>query len=198
MSQDAILALAFLVAIIGLTPGPLSLMVFASGSQIGLRRSLPFVAGGALGYAIIVMMACVSLAGALQNLPMLIGPSKILAALILLWFSWKIATSGMLTPRRPVSSRAMFVESCTLQAVNPKAWAAGLAITTSAMDGIDPLHSAATMGAVVFAVIFAALLVWAAGGQGLSRFLACDMRRRTFNFGMAGALLGVGLPGLVT
>lgn len=49
MSQDAILSLALLIAIIGLTPGPLSLVVFTYGSQIGLRRSLPFLTGGSLG-----------------------------------------------------------------------------------------------------------------------------------------------------
>ncbi|MEM8957225.1 MAG: LysE family translocator [Pseudomonadota bacterium] len=198
MSQDAILALTFLVAVLGLTPGPLALMVFSYGSQVGVRRSLPFVAGGALGYAFVVTLSCLSLAGAIQNLPILLVPAKILAALILVWFSWKIATSGMLTPRRPVSRGTMFLESCTLQSVNPKAWAAGLALATSAVGGIDPLRGALIVGAVVFTVIFAALLGWAASGHGLSHFLACDMRRRTFNFGMAGALLGVGLPGLVT
>lgn len=202
MPIDVILSVAFLMAIIGLTPGPLSLMVFAYGSQIGLRQALPFVVGGSLGYALLVMLCFVSLAGALQTQPGLVVPAKVLSALILVWFSWKIATSGAVTTMRPISRGALVLEGCMLQAVNPKAWAAGIALATSAIDSaasgamvdVEPVRDAGVVGVVVFAVIFSALLVWAASGQGLSRFLACDVRRRYFNFGMAGALLAVGLP----
>lgn len=144
-----------------------------------------------------MMLAFVSLAGALQNLPVLIGPAKTLSALILVWFSWKIATSGRMAAMRAASRRVMLFEGCALQAVNPKAWAAGLAFATGTMDSAGLLGSAGMVGALVFVVIFAALLVWAASGQGLCRFLECGTRRRTFNVRMASALLGVGLPGLV-
>ena len=128
------------------------------GSQIGLRQALPFLAGGSLEYACVVVMCFVSLAGALRPQPGLVGPAKPLSALILGWFAWKTASSGAVTAMRPVSRGALLVEGCTLQAVNPKASAAGIALATSAIDsvassamvGVEPVRDAGIVGAVVF------------------------------------------------
>lgn len=196
MSAQAILSVALLMAIIGLTPGPLSLMSFAYGARLGLRPALPFLVGGSLGYGLLSAVCCLSLAGALQSQPDLILPAKLLSAAILIWFSWKIASDGAIGPMHFGGRRALFIEGCAMQSVNPKAWAAGLAVATRSMDTSDPMSSATTAGVLVFGVIFCALLVWTASGQRLRLLLADCTRRRIFNYGMAGALLGVGLPGI--
>lgn len=196
MQPDILMKVVVLMAVIGLTPGPLSLLVFAHGAKLGFAKSIPFLTGGAAGYGTLTALGCLFLGGILVSMPELIVPARLLSVLVLLWFAWKIATDAPIEMAGHGGKKAMFAEGFMLQAVNPKAWASSLAVATLAMHTGTHVVAAMTLGAVVFGIIFCALLIWAAGGEQMRQFLSDDFRRRGFNVGMASILLLVGVLGL--
>ncbi|MEM1363014.1 MAG: LysE family transporter [Pseudomonadota bacterium] len=196
MQPEILMKVTILMAVIGLTPGPLSLLVFAHGAKLGFYRTVPFLTCGAAGYGILTALGCLFLGSILGSIPELILPARIISVLILLWFAWKIATDAPIEMVGDNGKKAMFAEGVMLQAVNPKAWASSLAVATLAMHSASHLAAGLTLGTVVFGIIFCALLIWAAGGEQMRHFLSDDFRRRGFNVGMASLLLVVGVFGL--
>ena len=55
MTTDILFALALFCAATLFTPGPNNLMLMASGANFGLRRSVPHLAGVALGFPLMII-----------------------------------------------------------------------------------------------------------------------------------------------
>jgi threonine/homoserine/homoserine lactone efflux protein len=81
-----------------------------------------------------------------------------------------------------------FLQAAAFQWVNPKAWAMAL----GAVAAYVPVPSAGACLAVAatFSLVnLPSVAVWAAAGQGVSRWLAGPSRLRAFNWTMAGLLV---------
>lgn len=75
------------------TPGPNNAMVTASGSTWGFGRTLPYMLGISLGFAVMLVAVALGASGLLHTLPWLHDALRWTGAAHLLWLAWRIATA---------------------------------------------------------------------------------------------------------
>lgn len=176
------------------TPGPNNLMLMASVANFGLVRTLPHLAGVALGFPGMVVVVGLGASQAFARWPATHWVMSIASGLFMLWLAWKIATAGTAPEAGRSGGRPLRMwQAAAFQWVNPKAWSMALSAITLYAPGRD-------LGAVLWvAGTFAALglcssLSWASLGLGIRRFLANPVRLRWFNRAMAALLLAAMAP----
>ncbi|SDE50996.1 LysE family translocator [Limimaricola pyoseonensis] len=193
--------LAILPALMGFalvtlfTPGPNNLMLMASGANFGLRRSVPHMAGVALGFAGMAGLVGLGLARVFEIWPLLTQVLRFASVAFLLWLAYKIATAAPKAADAPeTEGRPLtFLQAAAFQWVNPKAWA--MAVTaTSAYAAHQGLWGVALV-VTVFAVMGTLSAgLWTVLGQGLRRLLSAPWRLRAFNWTMAALLVATLWP----
>ncbi len=184
MSPTLLVGLAGFALVSSITPGPNNLMLMASGTNFGFRRTLPHMLGVSTGFTLMVFLVGLGLATTLQRVPYAFGLLQVASVVYMLYLAWRIATSAAPVGRadaaatkRPMTA----VQAALFQWVNPKAWS--MALTSVAVYcGQD--RSAATMGlaALVFGVInLPTVSLWAFVGSRLVAWLGDPARLRLFN-----------------
>ncbi len=189
MSGTTVAALAAYAFVTSITPGPNNLMLLASGTNFGLRRTLPHLLGISLGFGVMVFGVGLGLTGLFLAFPPLYLAMKVVGAAYLVWLAWRIATAaapmGESKRRRPMS----FLGAAAFQWVNPKAWI----MAVGAISNYAPAEAGASSLAVialVYALVNApSVAVWAAFGAALRNWLIHPRRLRIFNIAMAILLL---------
>lgn len=194
--REILLPLAAFAISSSITPGPNNLMLTASGVNFGFRRTLPHMAGIAVGFPVMLLAICLGLGGVFRAVPQIHVVLRYVGLAYMLWLAWKIATSGPAegtgeTGRRPLG----FFQAAGFQWVNPKAWmmAAG-AVTTYTSPGGNLLAEALLVAGVFAAVSFPCVALWTAFGAALERLLRRPLWLRVFNVIMALMVVASTLP----
>ncbi len=175
---------AFAIAT-SVTPGPNVLLVAAAAANHGVRATLPQMLGIAVGFAAMLVIVGLGLAGPFAAWPVLHGVLKWGGAAWLLVLAWKIARAGAPGegPSRPPLG---FVGAALFQWVNPKAWMIALAaIPAFTTPEGDMLAETLRIGAVFALVCLPCTLIWAGLGAGASQLLRTPGALRSFNIAMA-------------
>jgi len=197
--MNPVLFAGFLVFAIvsSITPGPNNLMLMASGSIHGLKRTLPHMAGVVLGFGGMTLAVGLGAAGLFRVMPWLYGVLRWGAAAYLLYIAYRMATAkGAGTgfgKGRPMS----FLGAVAFQWINPKAWVMALGAVTTYAEA-DRLTADVVLIALVFMLVnVPCALTWTTFGVNIRRYLKAPGRLRAFNWTMA-ALLIASLYPLVT
>ena len=145
-SPQLLAALAAVAFVSSITPGPNNAMLMASGANFGFGRTLPHLAGVAIGFAILLLAVGLGLGGLFTAFPFLHVVLKVVGAGYLLWLAWKIATakgvSGKAGGGRPIT----FLQAVGFQWVNPKGWSMALTAITVYSSGGSWLELALIAG----------------------------------------------------
>lgn len=196
MPLDLLMALAGYVTAMSVTPGPNNVMLLTSGVNFGFRRTIPHMAGIALGVLTILALIGLGLGQLLVSNPRLYTALKIASLIYLAWLAWKIATSGPPVPgetnakARPLTA----LEAALFQWVNPKAWAMVVTAATAFTVPENYLQSLLAMGCVFTAVNLPSAAVWITAGTLVRGVLEKPGRLRAFNVTMAILLLASSFP----
>lgn len=177
-----------------ISPGGATTLATASGSQFGFRRSIPLLAGIAVGLASLAAAASLGLASLMLAVPGLQLAAQLIGSAYLLWLAWGIARSGspkdatLATPRR-------FLAGLILLWLNPKGWA----MTLSAAAAFSPLASGPLPLAALLTVAFglgaaASLTLWCYAGLLLTRLLHTEAQWRALNIVLALLLIACIVP----
>ncbi len=197
--MNPVLFAGFLVfAIVScVTPGPNNLMLMASGSIYGLKRTLPHMAGVTLGFGAMTLAVGLGAAGVFRVMPWLYGVLRWGAAAYLLYIAGRMATAKGTGTGIGGGRPMTFPGAAAFQWINPKAWVMALgAVTTYAEAG--RLTADVALIAVVFMLVnVPCALIWTAFGVNIRRYLKAPWRLRAFNWTMAALLIGSLYP-LVT
>ncbi len=172
------------------TPGPNNIMMLTAAAAHGMRRTLPQLAGVAIGFGLMVALIACGLGLPLVQRPMLQRVVQVAGAVWMAWLAWKIATApvaGELRAAPPLS----FLRACALQWINPKAWIMAIAATATFLP---PGGNALVYGPLI-GLVFTLVSVPCVGGWGLigasgKRLLNHPARLRAFNVTMAILLIG--------
>ena len=185
-------------AIMAFTPGPNNIMVLSSGLTYGFRRSLPHIAGIALGVSLMVASVGLGLGAIFIAWPVLQTILKYAGIAYLIYLAGVIAMSGPVTPgqdnqRGPLT----FWAAVLFQWVNVKGWVMAIGIITaySAIAGFP--WNIAIQAALMFVMAGLSSLVWAMFGSALRPILTSPRAVRAFNIVMALLLLASLYPVLV-
>lgn len=199
-----LLSLAGFAFAASITPGPNNLMLLASGTNFGLRRSIPHLAGVALGFALMLVLVGLGLGEVFERLPVLAMVLRGLCFAYLLVLAWRLAqaqtTSSSAEPSA-VSDEAQtgrpmtFFEAALFQWVNPKGWA--MALTAMSVYLPSPGVQAVLAVAVIFALVnVPCISSWALLGVNIRRWLSESRTLVRFNRCMAVLLVASTLPAL--
>lgn len=199
-----VLSLAGFAFAASITPGPNNLMLLASGTNFGLRRSLPHLAGVALGFALMLVLVGLGLGQLFERLPLLATVLRGLCFLYLLYLAWRLAHAAPTLEGAAAGSEAAassssrpmtFLEAALFQWVNPKGWA--MALTAMSVYLPNPGPQSVLLVALIFAVVnVPCISSWTVLGVNMRRWLASSERLVRFNRAMAVLLVASTLPAL--
>ena len=194
--------LLYLLAAIGLslTPGPNSLLVLTHGALHGHRRTGFTVAGGAVGFLLLIALSMVGIGALLKAYAGALAVLKVVGGLYLVWLGIQVWRSPPIQLRPDASTartpaRLLFRQGMLTALSNPKAL---LFYGAFLPQFIDPRRELATQ----FVVMAATFVVIEIGVEYLLALLANRVRAtlerigKTFNRS-CGALfvtMGVALP----
>lgn len=189
MPLDTLLPLVTFVAVATISPGGATTLATASGAHFGFRRSLPLLAGIAIGLASLAAAAAAGLGAAVLAMPVLRLAMQLAGTAYLLWLAWQLAISGVPRLDSDMARPRSLAGGALLIWYNPKAWAVtlGAAASFSSLAG-SPLERGAILGLVFGASAMAALSLWCAAGLVLARLLRSERQWRLLN-GLLAALL---------
>jgi len=189
-TSATLIALAGFAFVTSITPGPNNLMLLASGTNFGWRRSLPHLLGISFGFGVMLALVGLGLGEVFARYPALHEVLKWASLAYLLYLAARVATAkppaaGVDTESRPMG----FTAAALFQAVNPKAWAMALtAVTAYSELGI------AALTAVFVAVNLPCCGSWALLGEQMRRWLHRPRALKAFNWGSAALMVVSVLP----
>jgi threonine/homoserine/homoserine lactone efflux protein len=184
MKPDLLLAFATFTLVSSITPGPNNLMLMASGTNFGVRRTMPHFWGVILGFTALILLVGLGLSRVFVAFPAAQTLLKALSALYMLYLAWKIATAPPPGEGQTRGEPMTFMQALMFQWVNPKGWSMALTAV-----------SAYVVGYSIWGYVFVALVLgltsmvmsglWMLAGARLRRFLADPRALRAFNIVMA-------------
>lgn len=190
MDYAPLISLAFVSSI---TPGPNNLMLWASGLNHGIRRSLPHLAGVSLGFSFLLLLIAAGLGTVFDRYAVVALGLKVLGGAYLAYLAYRIFTSGSANRSAEVSPPLTFVQAALFQWVNPKAWVMGTTAVSTLLEVDRPILQASAALAVPFWVVnLPCIMTWLWSGAASSRWLDDERRVR-----LANRSLGVLLAGTV-
>jgi threonine/homoserine/homoserine lactone efflux protein len=192
MPFDTFLALLVYAFVTSITPGPNNLMLLASGVNFGFVRTIPHMAGIAIGFLVLLLAVGFGLGAVLKAFPALELVLKVAGGAYLLYLAWKIAMSRTLGGVDGKSRPMTFLEAAAFQWVNAKAWAMAVGAMSLYTNPAQPFFSVLVIGFAFAAVNFPSVSTWAGFGMALRGFLADPVRLKWFNIAM-GLLLAATL-----
>jgi threonine/homoserine/homoserine lactone efflux protein len=171
-----LLGLAGFALVVSGTPGPNNALLLASGIRFGLARSMPHVAGTAVGMATLIFAMATGVGVALLAVPGADLAVKLVGSAYLLYLAVRIAASHGVSGTAAARPFGV-LRAAAFQFANPKAWLFALGAASAFLpQGLAPLTGGLTLTATSLVVIFATQTVWAGGGAVLSRFVSADGR----------------------
>lgn len=177
-----------------LSPGPVNLVILASGAVHGARRTVPFVTGATLGFACMLAGVGLVIGPVLSSHHLLTQGLRWGGLAFILYLAWRIAMSETAENEGSLSAPG-WRHGAVVQCLNPKAWiacASGTALFAPAGDVPSVLCFVAVYGVVCGAC----LMAWAVLGQRVSQYLTTSLRKRLFNTAMGVAMAASALYAL--
>jgi threonine/homoserine/homoserine lactone efflux protein len=165
-------ALVLFSFVSAVTPGPNNILLWASGAEFGLRRTIPQVIGTALGVGLLALLIAAGLSVVITVLPKIALVMKVAGSVYLLYLAYQIAGARALE-RGQVSRPMSVVQAASFQAINPKAWIFALgAITTFRPASFPIVEGSILVALTMMAVVIPSASLWAGAGGVVSRFLS--------------------------
>lgn len=178
----ALSAFAFVSSI---TPGPNNLMLMASGTNFGFRRTVPHLMGVVFGFVLMIVLVGLGLAELFVRYPLAHETLKWLSVAYLLYLAWKVATATPPGEGSAAGRPLTFLQAALFQWVNPKAWTMALTGVTVYLPPVDPWIGLALVAGLFGLINLPCVGLWAAMGVKLRRWLGDRRRLRVFNAGAA-------------
>lgn len=190
MTVELIFALFIFAFVSSITPGPNNIMLMASGTNFGFRKTIPHILGINIGYSMLTFSLGIGLMEVFNLFPLIKIILKSLCSGYLVYLSYRIATSSTGTDKneKQQSRPFSFTEAMLFQWVNPKGWTMALsAITiyspTNALSGI-------ILVTVAFSITnFPCQCLWTLLGQQFRKLMSSSFKLKMFNYIMAGLLM---------
>jgi threonine/homoserine/homoserine lactone efflux protein len=182
----ALVAFAFVGSF---SPGPNNAVLWASGISFGYRRTIPHVAGGALGVGALVVGVAAGIGALLEAVPAAALALKVAGSVYLLYVAWRVVGNGAIAEAEAANPLNVW-QAALFQWLNPKAWVFAIALVgTFLPDDVPRPAGIAFLAGLVIAVVAVSFTIWAAGGAALARFVADERRSRVVNLLLAALIV---------
>jgi threonine/homoserine/homoserine lactone efflux protein len=160
------------------TPGPNNVLLWASGATFGFRRTIPHIAGTALGIGLMALAVAAGVGALVTALPGLTVVMKLAGSIYLFVLAYRIARSGA-ADRSDIAEPLGIGGAMAFQALNPKGWIFALgAVTAFRPPDLSPATGAILVAVTMMLVILPCAAAWALAGGALSRLLSGERAGR--------------------
>ncbi len=195
MTYELALSLALFAFTSSITPGPNNLMLLASGANFGALRTIPHMAGVALGFLFLMLMIGLGLAQIFAVVPHAHSILKGLALMFMVYMAYRIAfaTPNMDGPN-PSATPITFWQAIAFQWINPKAIGMAISAVTVYVPPNSGFWGLAAAVLVFGSVNCPCVNVWMLAGTQMRRILNTATRVRVFNITAAILLLVSSYP----
>ena len=190
MTSETLISLCLFALATSATPGPNNAMLFASGVNFGLRKSLPHILGVTLGFTFMQLVLGLGVGMVFEAVPGLYSVLRAVGVGYMLYLAWAIGSSNPVAldgeggGARPMT----FLQASAFQWVNPKALMMCITAASTYAPPDRPIAGALIVTAAFFFVGMPCVGGWAVLGA-LMRGLMQDRRRlKAFNVAMASLL----------
>ena len=193
---EAITTLALTTALLLGSPGPAPLALAGVGASFGFKQGLGFLAGILLGLLVAITLVALGLGSLFEQLPMVKLTCQGIATAYLIYVAYKIAinTNGI---EQRAGAAPSFKDGFILNLINPKAYAAFLAIFSNFMiPATSPVYSAMITVMVCFIVAVIVDGLWMAIGSKLHQLFSKPKQALYLRFICAGLMVISVLLGL--
>ena len=185
---------------LSLTPGPNGLLALTHGALYGVRRTVSTIAGGALGFTIIIALSLFGIGALLAASAGLLTVLKWLGGAYLVWLGiqvWRAPPLGLEqdTEARVITATALFRQGLLAAITNPKGILFFVAFLPQFLSTDLPLLGQfAVMAATFVGIEILFELGVAAGSAKIQPLLARFGKRFNHVFGGIFMAIGVALP----
>jgi threonine/homoserine/homoserine lactone efflux protein len=203
MNPELLASLCLFAFVTSATPGPNNAMLFASGVNHGLRRTVPHLLGVTLGFTFMQLALGLGVGLVFEAVPGLYSILRILGLGYMLYLAWAIGTAVPPVAAEQADAQAQdsthgrpmtFLQATAFQWVNPKALMMCITAASAYAPPEQPIAGAFIVTAAFLVVGMPCCGAWAVLGS-LMRGLMQDRRRlRAFNVAMALALVASTIP----
>lgn len=166
------------------TPGPNNISSASMGLLYGYRKSLPYLAGIAVGF-FSLMLTCALIASTLLTVfPQLQGVLRVAGAAYILWLAYSVwqAHADSSEAENEQAAPLGFGRGVLLQVLNPKAIVYGLTQYSTFLAALTGQLGWLILSAVFFAVLtFSAISLWALFGAAIRQYLKNQQVQRVVN-----------------
>jgi threonine/homoserine/homoserine lactone efflux protein len=197
MTTEQAVAFLLFAIVAAVTPGPSNVMLTAAGANAGVLRGLPCLLGVTTGMGLMMFLVPLGLGSLVLEHPLAVKALNWGGAAVLLWLSWKIATSTSLAST-PSGDPIGYLGAAVFQWVNPKSWlvTASAAGTFLHAGAGSPAAQSAFLGGLFVLAALPSCFLWLAFGATVQRVLRSPRRLRAFNIAM-GVLLALSIALIV-
>jgi threonine/homoserine/homoserine lactone efflux protein len=189
MSTDLFLAMFAFAFAMSATPGPNTLLLFASGVNFGFRPTIPHMLGIIVGLGTMLALVGAGLGAVLLSMPLLLTALKVASVAYMLYLAWKIANSGAPSDVAGDAKPMTWLQAAMFQWVNPKAWAMALTGVAAYTRPDAYLLTLSVLIAILLGISFPVTSAWVGAGVSLRALLAKPAALRAFNWTMAAVLV---------
>lgn len=204
MTADLLTSLCLFAFVTSITPGPNNAMLFASGVNHGIRRTLPHLLGVTLGFTFMQLAVGLGVGVLFESVPGLYSILRALGLGYMLYLAWRIANAAPPAqldandaPARTFAAtgRPMtFLEASAFQWVNPKALMMCVTAASAYSMPDRPIMGALLVTGVFFFAGMPCVALWVLLGRMMRGLLQDRKRLRAFNWAMAALLIASMAP----
>jgi threonine/homoserine/homoserine lactone efflux protein len=164
------------------SPGGATTLATASGAHFCFMRSVPLMAGIAVGLPSLVGAAALGLGSLTRAVPQLELGLHIVGSAYLLWLAWTIGSRTSPGNKSSDPAPIGFMAGLLLLWPNPKGWTMAIAAAgTYARLADSPVSLAMILGATFGVSAALSLSIWCTGGVWLARTTRSDRGWRALN-----------------
>lgn len=203
MTSEVLISLCMFAFATSATPGPNNAMLFASGVNFGLRRSVPHILGVTLGFTFMQLALGLGVGVVFEAVPGLYNVLRVLGVGYMLYLAWAIGTSTPPPSTEPATESATasataqqahgtakakpmtFLQASAFQWVNPKALMMCITAASTYAPPDQPVIGALIVTAAFFFVGMPCVGAWAVLGSVMRGLLQDHRRLKVFNVTMA-------------
>lgn len=200
MNLETILAVAGLITVAAITPGPNNFIVLERSLRGGFLAGLPAIAGVIVGTQLLLLLIWLGADALFTREPEVRRAMTLAGAAYLIWLGLTVVRQSFQqqgeTKASPPSFTTSFRGLVLFQFLNPKSWVLVLTASAAMAGGLPGLSALVSLAGLFLSITGICLVTWAAMGAALTHFLADPARGRWFDRFM-GAMLVVSAGMLV-
>ncbi|GLX78667.1 hypothetical protein tinsulaeT_20070 [Thalassotalea insulae] len=185
--MSIIIAMCLYALAMSISPGPVNLMVLASGVNHGVRHTMPFVLGAVIGFTLLLLVVGLGLGVVTAEHSVWLTTLCLTGNSFIFYLGAKLFSASV-NVHQSEHLLPTFAQGMLLQWLNPKAWIASVA-GVSAFNLIDAAEQLLVFVTLYFVICLFAMSSWALVGDKVSVYLNNQRRMLTFNRLMGSVLM---------